>query len=77
MSMTLKSYKNRYTCIDDQKDKYKNCIAINFHRFNKIIISYRKTEFYSMNWNIENTQLISANFGGPIGNYIIDKKVNE
>jgi hypothetical protein len=28
---------------------------------------FRKTEFYSLNWNIENTQLVSANFGGPIG----------
>ncbi len=34
---------------------------------NKSLNLNRKTEFYSMNWNIENTQLISANFGGPIG----------
>ena len=27
---------------------------------------YRKTEFYSLNWNIENIFLIPSNFGGPI-----------
>lgn len=34
---------------------------------------FRKTEFYSLNWAIEtSTQLISANFGGPIGKLSID-----
>ena len=27
---------------------------------------FRKTEFYALNWNIENTTLIPSNFGGPV-----------
>lgn len=32
------------------------------------MLKNRKTELYALNWNIENTQLFSAIFGGPIGN---------
>ena len=34
---------------------------------NILFIINRKYEFYSLNWNIENIQLIPAAFGGPIG----------
>ena len=40
--------------------EHENILIIKF-------VKYRKTEFYSLNWNMEGTQLISANFGGPIG----------
>ncbi len=37
----------------------------------------RKYEFYSLNWNIENIQLIPASFGGPIGKKITVEKFEQ
>ena len=29
---------------------------------------FRKTEFYELKWNIDNTLVKAANFSGPVGN---------